>query len=137
MGQFARTWGAGVAAAALIAGSVGTAVAVSSPSSAPHKPAAAAGTALANASANTTMKSVRAWQQFRIRGVIKSLRPGSKVFLQQKQGKRWVSLPASMNTTSRSTYSMRVMLGLKGHNKLRLVDSRKRVVTPVINVWVR
>ncbi|ORT57029.1 hypothetical protein [Streptomyces sp. CB03238] len=136
MGQFARTWGAGISAAALIAGSVGTAVAVSSPSSAPSKPAASS-TALTTASANATMKSVRAWQQFRIRGVVKSLRPGSKVTLQQKQGRRWVSLPASMNTTSRSTYSMRVMLGLKGHNKLRLVDSRKRVVSPVINVWVR
>ncbi|MEV3987386.1 hypothetical protein AB0J57_00595 [Streptomyces sp. NPDC049837] len=136
MGQFARTWGAGIAAAALIAGSVGTAVAVTSPSSAPGK-AAASSTALTTASAHATMKSVRAWQQFRIRGVIKSLRPGSKVTLQQKQGKRWVTLPASMNTTSRSTYSMRVMLGLKGHNKLRLVDSRKRAVTPVINVWVR
>ncbi|MFF8288827.1 hypothetical protein ACF068_06275 [Streptomyces sp. NPDC016309] len=137
MGQFARTWGAGIAAAALIAGSVGTAVAVSSPSSAPHKPAAVAGTALTTASANATVRTVRAWQQFRIRGVVKSLRPGSKVILQQKQNRRWVSLPASMNTTSRSTYSMRVMLGMKGHNKLRLVDSRKRVVSPVINVWVR
>lgn len=136
MGQFARTWGAGISAAALIAGSVGTAVAVSSPSSAPNKPAAT-GTALTNASATATVKSVRAWQQFRIRGVVKSLRPGSKVILQQKQNRRWVTLPASMNTSSRSTYSMRVMLGMKGHNKLRLVDSRKRVVSPVINVWVR
>ncbi|MER7109969.1 hypothetical protein [Streptomyces sp. NPDC000229] len=136
MGQFARTWGAGITAAALIAGSVGTAVAVSSPSSAPNKPAVV-GTALTTASANATVKSVRAWQQFRIRGVVKSLRPGSKVTLQQKQNRRWVSLPASMNTTSRSTYSMRVVLGMKGHNKLRLVDSRKRVVSPVINVWVR
>ncbi|QGV76928.1 hypothetical protein [Streptomyces ficellus] len=134
MGQFARTWGAGISAAALIAGSVGTAVAVSSPASAPKKPVA--GTAL-SASAKVTAKSVRAWQQFRIRGVVTGLRPGSKVTLQQKQGKRWVSLPASMNTTSRSTYSMRVMLGMKGHNKLRLVDSRKRVVSPVMNIWVR
>ncbi|MFF8833190.1 hypothetical protein [Streptomyces sp. NPDC015131] len=135
MGQFARTWGAAISAAALVAGSVGTAVAVSSPASAPKKPAVATG--LTTASATVTAKSVRAWQQFRIRGVVSGLKPGSKVTLQQKQGKRWATLPASMNTTSRSTYSMRVMLGMKGHNKLRLVDSRKRAVTPVINVWVR
>jgi hypothetical protein len=135
MGHFARTWGAAISAAALIAGSVGTAVAVSSPSSAPKKPAA--GAALTTASANASVKTVRAWQQFRIRGTVKSLRPGSKVILQQKQFGRWTTLPASMNTTSRSTYSMRVMLGMKGLNKLRLVDSRKRVVSPVINVYVR
>ncbi|GAA2497834.1 hypothetical protein [Streptomyces gobitricini] len=135
MGQFARTWGAAISAAALIAGSVGTAVAVTSPASAPKKPAV--GAAPTTASANATVKSVRAWQQFRVRGVVKSLRPGSRVTLQQKQHGRWVTLPASMNTTSRSTYSMRVVLGMKGHNKLRLVDSRKRVVSPVINVHVR
>ncbi|GGU48948.1 hypothetical protein [Streptomyces lavendofoliae] len=135
MGQSARTWGAVISTAALIAGSVGTAVAVSSPSSAPKKPAVTAGHTAATADA--TVKSVRAWQQFRIRGVVKSLRPGSRVTLQQKQHGQWTTLPASVRTTSRSTYSMRVVLGMKGHNKLRLVDSRKRVVSPVINVRVR
>ncbi|MDN3293313.1 hypothetical protein QWM81_04460 [Streptomyces ficellus] len=136
MGQFIRTWGVGITAAAVVAGSVGTAVAVASPSSAPRKPAASS-PALASASAKAPMKTVRAWQQFRISGVITNLRPGSKVTLQQKQGKRWTSLPASMRTTNRSTYSMRVMLGMKGHNKLRLVDTHKRAVTPVMHVWVR
>ncbi|MET9800272.1 hypothetical protein [Streptomyces sp. NPDC006368] len=133
MGQFVRTWGAGITAAVVI-GSVGAAAAVASPT--PHTPAVAR-TAVTDASATTTAKSVRAWEQFRIRGVAKNLRPGSTVTLQQKQGKRWVSLPASMQTTSRSTYSLRVMLGFKGHNKLRMVDARKRPVSPVIDVWVR
>lgn len=135
MRQFVRTWGAGIAAAAVVAGSVGTAVAVASPAPAQHRPAAAVAPAY---SAKSSAKSVRAWQQFRVRGIAQNVRPGSRVTLQQKLGeRRWVTLPASMNTNSRSAYSMRVVLGMKGHNKLRLVDSRRRVVSPVIDVWVR
>ncbi|CAL9329211.1 hypothetical protein [Streptomyces sp. enrichment culture] len=135
MRQSVRIWGAGVAAAAVVAGSVGAAVAVASPSPARHKPAA---TAPAAGSATASMKTVRAWQQFRVRGVAKSVPAGSRVTLQQKvAGGSWTTLPASMNTNSRSMYNLRVMLGMKGHNKLRLVDSRKRAVTPVIDVWVR
>ncbi|MFG3498766.1 hypothetical protein [Streptomyces sp. NPDC047928] len=134
MRQSVRIWGSGIAAAAVVAASVGTAVAVVSPSPAQHKPA----TAVPSHSAKASAKNVRAWQQFRIRGVAKNVSPGSRVTLQQKLGDRnWVTLPASMHTNSRSMYNMRVMLGMKGHNKLRLVDSRKRVVSPVIDVWVR
>lgn len=135
MRQSVRIWGAGVAAAAVVAGSVGAAVAVASPSPARHKPAASAPAA---GSATASMKTVRAWQQFRIRGVAKGVPAGSRVTLQQKlSGQGWRTLPASMNTNSRSMYNMRVMLGMKGHNKLRMVDSHRRAVSPVIDVWVR
>jgi hypothetical protein len=109
--------------------------AVASPSPARHKPAASAPAA---GSATASMKTVRAWQQFRIRGVAKGVPAGSRVTLQQKlSGHGWRTLPASMNTNSRSMYNMRVMLGMKGHNKLRMVDSHRRAVSPVIDVWVR
>ncbi|AOT57260.1 MULTISPECIES: hypothetical protein [Streptomyces] len=133
MRQSVRIWGAGIAA--VVAGSVGAAVAVASPSPAAHKPAASAPAA---STAKASMKNVRAWEQFRIRGTAGSVPAGSRVTLQQKlDGGAWQTLPASMNTNSRSMYNMRVMLGMKGHNKLRLVDSRKRAVSPVVDVWVR
>ncbi|MFV0131425.1 hypothetical protein ACLGI4_27570 [Streptomyces sp. HMX112] len=133
MKQRSRTWVTGFTTAAVLAGSVGAAVAVSSVSPADRKVTAPV---TAKASASTTTKSVRAWQQFRVRGVVKGMRPGTRVTLQQKQGKAWVSLPASMNTTRKSTYNLRVVLGLKGHNKLRIVAGG-RPVSPVMNVWVR
>ncbi|MCS0634897.1 hypothetical protein NX801_04320 [Streptomyces sp. LP05-1] len=131
MRQFSRTWAAGITSAAVLAGSIGAGLAVASPAPTLPKPVSTQA-----APASVSAKSVRAWQQFRIRGAAKQLRPGSKVTLQQKQGKRWVSLPASMNTTRKSTYNLRVVLGLKGQNKLRLV-SGERVVSPVFDVWVR
>ncbi|MDT9685904.1 hypothetical protein RND61_28115 [Streptomyces sp. TRM76323] len=135
MRQSVRTRGAGIAVAAVVAGSVGAAMAVASPSPARHQPAASAATAF---SAQASAKNVRAWQQFRVRGVARNVPPGSRVTLQQKvRGGGWATLPASMNTNSRSMYNMRVVLGMKGHNKLRLVDSGRRAVSPVIDVWVR
>ncbi|MQY34586.1 hypothetical protein SRB17_25560 [Streptomyces sp. RB17] len=80
---------------------------------------------------------MRAWQQFRLRGVAGLVPCGTRVILQQQVAKRgWVDLPASMYTDARSTYTMRVVLGVKSHNQLRLVDSRTRVLSPVIDVWV-
>ncbi|MFF9868231.1 hypothetical protein ACF1G0_23000 [Streptomyces sp. NPDC013953] len=132
MGQFSRTWAAGITSAVVVAGSIG--VAVASPTPTAHRTAAAAD---ALSPAATSAKSVRAWESFRISGAAKRLKPGSRVTLQQKQGKRWVSLPASMRTNRNAHYNLRVVLGLQGHNKLRMVSNSGRVVSPVISVWVR
>ncbi|MFJ8584701.1 hypothetical protein ACIRD2_08565 [Streptomyces sp. NPDC093595] len=131
MGQFSRTWAAGITTAVVVAGSIG--VAVASPTPTAHKPAVVD----TLTPATTSAKNVRAWQSFRISGTAKQLKPGSRVTLQQKQGKRWVSLPASMNTNRNARYNLRVVLGLQGHNKLRMVSNSGRVVSPVIHVWVR
>lgn len=134
MRQSVRIWGAGIATAA-VAGSVGAAVAVASPATARHRPATATAPAF---SAKASVKNVRAWQQFRIRGVARNVPPGTRVTLQQRTGGRgWATLPASMRTDSRSMYTMRVVLGMKGHNELRLVDARRQAVSPVMGVWVR
>ncbi|MEV6118287.1 hypothetical protein AB0L59_38910 [Streptomyces sp. NPDC052109] len=129
-----RIWGAGAVAAAVVAASVGTAVAVAARPSPHRKPTA---TASASPSVDVSADNVRAWQHFRLRGTA-DVPAGSRVILQQQVGGQgWISLPASMNTDAHSTYNMRVALGMKGHNKLRLVDSRMRAVSPVIDVWVR
>ncbi|WP_330342054.1 hypothetical protein [Streptomyces sp. NBC_00557] len=135
MRKTVRIWSAAAAVAAVAAGSIGTAVAVTSPPSPRPKPAV---TTPAAPTAEVSAAGVRAWQPFRIRGTLPGVPAGTRVTLQQQVGARpWVNLPASMQTDAHATYTMRVVLGMKGHNKLRLVDSRMRVVSPLIDVWVR
>ncbi|WP_327668103.1 MULTISPECIES: hypothetical protein [unclassified Streptomyces] len=71
--------------------------------------------------AKATAKSAKQWQQFRIYGSSTRLRAGTRVTLQQLQRKGWVTLPIHMNTTHSHTYNMRVQLGIKGLNKVRIV----------------
>jgi hypothetical protein len=150
MERFRRASVTGIAAVALLAGSVGAAMAVASPPPSPA-PATAGDTTgkvttakdkkikkktpgAAGANGESHREQAVAWQQFRVVGMAAHLRPGTKVTLQQRQGKRWMSLPASMNTTRTSAYNMRVMLGLPGHNALRIVGGG--TVSPVFHIWV-
>ncbi|MGW6056996.1 hypothetical protein [Streptomyces sp. NPDC055189] len=85
--------------------------------------------------AKSTASSVRAWQDFHIYGVARHMRAGTRVTLQQLQGKRWVALPASVYTARSGAYNMRVKLGWKGRNSLRIVGGG--AVSPVLKVTVR
>jgi hypothetical protein len=85
--------------------------------------------------AHATVKSIGAWQQFRVYGSSSHLRAGTRVTLQQLQRKHWVSLPAHMNTNRKGAYSLRVMLGLKGVNQIRIAGGG--AVSPVVKVTVR
>ncbi|MEU6674695.1 hypothetical protein [Streptomyces sp. NPDC046925] len=85
--------------------------------------------------AKSTASSVRAWQDFHVYGVARHMRPGTRVTLQQLQGKRWVALPASVYTARSGAYNMRVKLGWKGRNSLRIVGGG--AVSPVFKVTVR
>ncbi|MFK8907768.1 hypothetical protein [Streptomyces sp. YS-3] len=85
--------------------------------------------------AKPSVTSVKAWQLFRVTGTATGLKAGSKMALQQKQGKNWVSLPAVTPLGSKGTYSLGVKLGLKGKNDLRIVNGK--AVSPVFNVTVR
>ncbi|MER7044800.1 MULTISPECIES: hypothetical protein [Streptomyces] len=122
-----RTTVTALTSAALLAGTMGAAIAVVDP--APHSGRAkTSGFApgpgrpeRAPLTAKATATGVRAWQEFRVYGSARDLRPGTRVALQQRQGKHWVTLPASMNTTRKATYRMRVHLGLQGRNTLRIV----------------
>ncbi|WP_306335384.1 hypothetical protein [Streptomyces sp. KL118A] len=84
--------------------------------------------------AKASVSSVRVAEEFRITGESHDMPTGTRVTLQQKQGAQWVSLPASVNTTPRGTYSMRVVLGLEGRNALRMTGGE--AVSPVVQVTV-
>ncbi|MGW7271000.1 hypothetical protein ACWGH5_10805 [Streptomyces sp. NPDC054864] len=126
---------AGIAALAVLAGPAVPGAGAVSPHSS-HAPGNAATAApRPTLTAKSTAASVRAWQDFYIYGVGRNMRPGTRVTLQQKQGKRWVSLPASVYTARNGAYKMRVKLGLKGRNSLRIVGGR--AISPVVYVNVR
>ncbi|WP_338703367.1 hypothetical protein V2W30_39150 [Streptomyces sp. Q6] len=86
-------------------------------------------------SAKATVKSIRAWQEFRVYGSSTRLPAGTRVTLQQMQKKKWVSLPIHMNTTRSHTYNLRVKLGLKGLNKIRIVGGG--AVSNTVQVTIR
>ncbi|WP_434587566.1 hypothetical protein [Streptomyces sp. A5-4] len=117
----------GLTAAALLAGPVAGATAT---------PQSATTTAVRpTLTAKATANRVRVWQQFRIYGASRHLKTGTRVTLQQKQGKRWVALPVSMRTNNKAAYNLRVKLGLKGRNSLRMVGGG--AISPTVFVTVR
>ncbi|MFE0376611.1 hypothetical protein ACFW1M_13685 [Streptomyces inhibens] len=124
----------GVVAVSLLAG--GSAAAFAAPQEL-HSPAPIVATAPAAASltAKASATTVNAWQEFRISGVAKGITAGTKVTVQQKQGVKWVSLPAQSPVNASGSYSVRVKLGLKGVNQLRI--GAGSTVSPVVTVTVR
>ncbi|MER5772149.1 hypothetical protein [Streptomyces sp. NPDC001985] len=122
-----RTTATALTTGALLTATMGMAMAVVDPAPAPGPrkgsavapgPGREGGQAL---TARPTSTGVRAWQQFRVYGDAQEMRPGTRVALQQRQGRHWVTLPASMNITRASAYRLRVHLGLQGRNTLRIV----------------
>ncbi|MFF4244535.1 hypothetical protein ACFYY2_08670 [Streptomyces sp. NPDC001822] len=85
-------------------------------------------------SAYATARSVAPWEEFRIHGSARNIGAGTPVTLQQKQGGRWVALPATMRTAATGEYSLRVKLGIKGENALRIVGGG--AVSPVVRTTV-
>ncbi|MCQ4210876.1 hypothetical protein [Streptomyces longispororuber] len=86
-------------------------------------------------SAKATVKSVKAWQEFRVYGSSTRMAAGTRVTLQQLQRKGWVSLPIHMNTTRSHAYNLRVKLGIKGLNKIRIVGGG--AVSNTVQVTIR
>lgn len=84
--------------------------------------------------ATVSASSVRTAEEFRITGEAHGLPAGTPVTLQQRQGAQWVTLPATVNTTPRGTYSMRVRLAYQGRNALRM--SAGETLSPVVYVTV-
>ncbi|MFF4186617.1 hypothetical protein ACFYZ9_25875 [Streptomyces sp. NPDC001691] len=89
----------------------------------------------ASVTAKPSATSVQAWQLFRVTGSATGLKAGSKLVLQQKQGAKWVSLPAVTTLNAKGTYSLGVKLGIKGKNDLRIVSGN--TASPVFSVTVR
>lgn len=134
MNRVFRYAAVGVIAVSLLAG--GSAAAFAAPQQL-HSPSPVVATAPAAASltAKASVTTVNAWQQFRISGVAKGIKAGTKVTVQQKQGAKWVSLPAQSPVNTSGTYSVRVKLGIKGVNQLRI--GAGNTVSPVVKVTVR
>ncbi|GLX52744.1 hypothetical protein Shyhy01_56940 [Streptomyces hygroscopicus subsp. hygroscopicus] len=84
--------------------------------------------------ATPSVSSVRAWTLFRVTGKTTGIKAGSKVTLQQKQHGTWVTLPASTPVDRSGSYALRVELGLKGKNDLRMVSGG--TASPVFGVTV-
>ncbi|WP_329395286.1 hypothetical protein [Streptomyces melanogenes] len=118
------------AASVVLAGTVASAATPTAAVSAARPTVAKAGI-----TAKPSVTSVKAWQLFRVTGTATGLKAGSKMVLQQKQGAKWVSLPAVTPLGSKGTYSLGVKLGLKGKNDLRIVNGS--TASPVFNVTVR
>lgn len=97
-----------------------------------HSPTAKVKPAL---TAKASSTSVRAWQELRVSGKATGIKAGSKVSLQQKQRGTWKALPASTTVNKSGTYAMRVKLGLKGTNDLRMKSGA--TLSPVFKVTVR
>ncbi|GAU68765.1 hypothetical protein SSP35_09_00080 [Streptomyces sp. NBRC 110611] len=125
----------GVIAVSLLAGGSAAAFAAPQDLHAAKPAAAAAKPAAASLTAKASATTVKAWQEFRISGVAKGIKAGSKVGVQQKQGKKWVSLPAQAPVNKNGSYSVRVKLGIKGVNELRIASGK--TVSPVVKVTVR
>ncbi|WP_051820246.1 hypothetical protein [Streptomyces sp. NRRL S-920] len=128
----AVTFGAGLL---LCAAPLTAAHALDTPSDTTGKGAAHESAPRPTLTAKATAKSVKAWQQFRVHGSSTRLPAGTRVTLQQLQHKKWVSLPAHMNTARNHTYNLRVKLGLKGLNKVRVVG--RGAVSNVVQITVR
>ncbi|GGR02831.1 hypothetical protein [Streptomyces netropsis] len=119
-------------AAALVAGAAATATAAAPAPTASVTKAPAPTPAL---TAQPSTGTVAAWQEFRVSGKATGIKTGTRVTLQQKQGAKWVSLPASVTINKNSAYSMRVKLGIKGKNALRITGGG--ATSPEFTVTVR
>ncbi|MFE0170783.1 hypothetical protein ACFWZ2_00580 [Streptomyces sp. NPDC059002] len=127
----------GIAALAVLVGALaGPAAATqdAAAATAPRTAVTAAATPRPTLTAQATESAVRASQQFRIFGTARHMPPGTPVTLQQRQGSRWVDLPATVNTTPQGTYTLRVVLDFKGRNSLRIVGGG--AVSPIVYVTV-
>ncbi|WP_409055483.1 hypothetical protein [Streptomyces sp. SYP-A7185] len=122
------------ATAALAAGSDPEPQPAPAAPTAPTAPTAAVAPAAATLTAKASVSHVRAWQEFRITGKATGLKAGSKITLQQKQHGTWKALPASTVTNASGSYGLRVKLGLKGKNELRVAGGA--AVSPVVTVTV-
>ncbi|MCT2592763.1 hypothetical protein LHJ74_23095 [Streptomyces sp. N2-109] len=101
-------------------------------------PAEAAAPAVESLTAHADVTTVRAWQQFRITGKTQGVKPGYTVLLQQKRSGEWKFLPAETTVNRDGSYSLRVKLGMKGKNELRIVTGeRGTAISKTIQITVR
>ncbi|WP_326689568.1 MULTISPECIES: hypothetical protein [unclassified Streptomyces] len=115
---------AGVVTAGLL--SAGAATAVAAPS-AGHSPKPAPQSAQQPVAKTNTVTAdhtkVKPWEQFRLHGKVTGIKSGTTVYLQQKQGTKWQTLPGTSVVNRSGDYSIRVKLGMKGKQQVRTLVS--------------
>ncbi|GAA0363110.1 hypothetical protein QZH56_26100 [Streptomyces olivoreticuli] len=116
----------GALGAALVAGGATAAFAAAPTAAISARPAL---------TAQASTSAVNAWQEFKVTGKATAIKPGTHVTLQQKQGAKWVSLPATVAVDNSHAYAMRVKLGIKGKNTLRVTGGQ--ATSPEFTVTVR
>ncbi|MFE4361317.1 hypothetical protein [Kitasatospora sp. NPDC056800] len=126
--------GTALAAGPTTADPAPTGPSVTAPSVTPQ-PATPQAATQATITAKPSVTTVQAWELFRVTGTTTGLKAGTTVTLQQKQDGAWVTLPASVPTTSSGAYSLGVKLGITGLNELRIVSGD--AASPVFTVTVR
>ncbi|MEZ0094477.1 hypothetical protein [Streptacidiphilus sp. EB129] len=132
----ARTLGAAAVIAALAGAALlpaGSAFAAA-PTDATAKAAATAKVAAPSVTAHSSRSTVGAWQLFQITGQTSHIKAGTQLTLQQFRGGHWVSLPAVTTVTRSGAYSLRVELGIKGANQLRIVGGGAVSTTVTVSV---
>ncbi|MFE4452794.1 hypothetical protein [Streptomyces sp. NPDC056796] len=134
MDRFRRASAAALLTAVTLCGAVGAAAASSGVPAPPSGERAHDLATRPALSAHATARSVAAWEEFRIHGSARNIGSGTRVTLQQKQGGRWVALPATVRTARTGEYSLRVKLGIRGENLLRLAGGG--AVSPVVRIAV-
>ncbi|MEU0134606.1 hypothetical protein ABZ172_11295 [Streptomyces sp. NPDC006296] len=134
MDRFRRASAAALLTAVVLAGAAGGAAASSGVPAPPSGERAQDLATRPALSAHATARTVAAWEEFRVHGSARNIASGTPVTLQQRQGDRWVALPATIRTAPSGAYSMRVKLGMTGENTLRVVGGG--AVSPVVRTVV-
>ncbi|SHN29066.1 hypothetical protein MOV08_11185 [Streptomyces yunnanensis] len=131
-----RTTTIGLACAALLAGGAGTAVAA--PSAVPdlhsRAVAAAAATSHEKIDVKASAKSVKAGESVTLSGRTKGIPTGSKLTVQHLNKGKWTTLHASTKTKHGGHYSVKVKLGKKGKEKLRVAHGKTHSSTVTVTV---
>ncbi|GAA2622704.1 hypothetical protein [Streptomyces axinellae] len=114
---------AGVITAGLLGAGAATAVAAPSDSHTPAAQSAPKPVAKTN-TVTADHTKVKPWQQFRLHGKVTGIKSGTTVYLQQKQGAKWKTLPGTSVVNRSGDYSIRVKLGMKGKQQVRTLISK-------------
>jgi hypothetical protein len=113
-----------ISARLLIAAALGAGVLLAPVTAMPEAAASTSADAAAPAPVGVTAASetsaVGLWQEFRVTGTATGHRAGQRVALQQHRQGNWTAVAAVAPITRQGTYTLRVKLGVKGMNMLRI-----------------
>jgi hypothetical protein len=125
-------------AAVVAAGAVLTLSAAALPADAGQTSASTTATVSAakpSLSISGSATSVKAWQQFVLKGRATGTPAGTKVVVERYQSGKWVTFPASTVVTRSGSYSVRVQSGRVGAQSFRVGTSKAASKAVKVTVW--